>query len=48
MESINLICSTKHSEKYTGYIAAALLLNEHSEQLDIVANAIRSDLFNND
>jgi AP-2 complex subunit alpha len=31
MESINLICSSKYSEKYTGYIAAALLLNEHSE-----------------
>lgn len=45
IESANLINSLRFSEKYTGYIATGMLVNEQDAEIfKIVANSIRSDL----
>eukprot|EP00741_Cyanophora_paradoxa_P020808 tig00021312_g20087.t1 len=44
MEAINLIGSSKYSEKQVGYLATSLLLNEESELLRLIINAIRNDI----
>lgn len=44
MEAINLISSTKYSEKQIGYLALTLLLHENSDLIRLVINSIRKDL----
>ncbi|TPX34582.1 hypothetical protein SmJEL517_g02852 [Synchytrium microbalum] len=44
MEAINLLASTKYSEKQIGYLAVTLLLTENSDLLRMVVNSIRKDL----
>ena len=48
IEAINMICSPRYSEKYTGYMAASLLLTPTSPLLEQVINAIRNDLLSID
>lgn len=48
LEAINMICSPRYSEKYTGYMAASLLLTATSPLLEQVINAIRNDLLSPD
>lgn len=48
VEAVSLICSSRLTEKYTGYIAATLLLNADSPALDGVIAAVRSDLMSGD
>lgn len=44
MEAVNLISSTKYSEKQIGYLAITLLMNEGSELVRLVVNSVRKDL----
>ncbi|KWU41010.1 Adaptor protein complex AP-2 alpha subunit [Rhodotorula sp. JG-1b] len=44
MEAVNLISSTKYSEKQIGYLALTLLMHENSEIVRLVVNSIRKDL----
>ncbi|KAH6560473.1 hypothetical protein BASA62_010483 [Batrachochytrium salamandrivorans] len=44
MEAVNLMRSTKYSEKQIGYLAATLMLNEAHELSRLVVNSIRRDL----
>ncbi|CAG9313359.1 unnamed protein product [Blepharisma stoltei] len=48
MEAINMICSPRYSEKFTGYMAASLLLHANSPYLEQVVNAIRNDIVSYD
>ncbi|CAH7690085.1 adaptin N terminal region-domain-containing protein [Phakopsora pachyrhizi] len=47
MEAVNLISSTKYSEKQIGYLALTLLLHENSDLIRLVINSIRKDLDEN-
>ncbi|TFY69241.1 hypothetical protein EVJ58_g516 [Rhodofomes roseus] len=47
MEAVNLISSTKYSEKQIGYLAVTLLMHENSDFLRLVVNSIRKDLNDN-
>ncbi|GAA6011448.1 hypothetical protein JCM11491_002790 [Sporobolomyces phaffii] len=44
MEAVNLISSTKYSEKQIGYLALTLLMHENSDIIRLVVNSIRKDL----
>lgn len=44
MEAVNLISSTKYSEKQIGYLALTLLMHENSDLVRLVVNSIRKDL----
>ena len=44
MEAVNLISSTKYSEKQVGYLALTLLMHENSDIVRLVVNSIRKDL----
>ncbi|GAK64923.1 adaptor protein complex AP-2 alpha subunit [Moesziomyces antarcticus] len=44
MEAVNLIASTKYSEKQIGYLAITLLMHENSDIVRLVVNSIRKDL----
>ncbi|KIY71626.1 Adaptor protein complex AP-2 alpha subunit [Cylindrobasidium torrendii FP15055 ss-10] len=44
MEAVNLISSSKYSEKQIGYLAVTLLMHENSDFLRLVVNSIRKDL----
>ena len=47
LEALNLINAPKYSEKWTGYIATGIMLNEmnaNSELLEMVINSIQTDL----
>ncbi|KAK9456894.1 Clathrin/coatomer adaptor, adaptin-like protein [Dipodascopsis uninucleata] len=44
LEALNLIASTKYSEKQIGYLAISLLLNENHDMINLVVNSIRKDL----
>ncbi|KAI1619363.1 DNA II binding protein 1 [Exophiala viscosa] len=44
LEAVNLISTTKYSEKQIGYLAVTLFLHEQSELLHLVVNSIRKDL----
>ena len=44
MESVNLISSSKYSEKQIGYLALTLLMHENSDIVRLVVNSIRKDL----
>ncbi|UZJ51705.1 hypothetical protein CBS101457_001025 [Exobasidium rhododendri] len=44
MEAVNLIASTKYSEKQIGYLAITLLMHENSDLVRLVINSIRKDL----
>jgi AP-2 complex subunit alpha len=46
MEAVNLISSTKYSEKQIGYLALTLLMHENSDLIRLVINSIRKDLDN--
>ncbi|RPD62929.1 Adaptor protein complex AP-2 alpha subunit [Lentinus tigrinus ALCF2SS1-7] len=47
MEAVNLISSSKYSEKQIGYLAVTLLMHENSDFLRLVVNSIRKDLNDN-
>jgi len=44
MEALRLITSSKFSEKNAGYMACAILWNEHSEFLRLLVQSVRKDL----
>lgn len=44
MEAINLLSSSKYSEKQIGYLAITLLFNENSDLARLAVNSIRKDL----
>ncbi|KAF8950913.1 hypothetical protein BGZ46_004255, partial [Entomortierella lignicola] len=44
MEAVNLISSTKYSEKQIGYLGITLLMHENSDLVRLVVNSIRKDL----
>ncbi|KAK9319568.1 Clathrin/coatomer adaptor, adaptin-like protein [Lipomyces orientalis] len=44
LEALNLIASSKFSEKQIGYLAISLLLNENHDLINLVLNSIRKDL----
>ncbi|PWZ03390.1 Adaptor protein complex AP-2 alpha subunit [Testicularia cyperi] len=44
MEAVNLIASSKYSEKQIGYLAITLLMHENSDLVRLVVNSIRKDL----
>jgi len=44
MEALNLISSSKYSEKQIGYLAMTLLLTENSDLIKLVISSIRKDL----
>ncbi|GAA6049489.1 hypothetical protein JCM3770_007364 [Rhodotorula araucariae] len=44
MEAVNLISSSKYSEKQIGYLALTLLMHENSDIVRLVVNSIRKDL----
>jgi AP-2 complex subunit alpha len=44
LEAVNLVSSTKYSEKQIGYLAVTLFLHEEHELLHLVVNSIRKDL----
>lgn len=46
MEAVNLISSTKYSEKQIGYLALTLLMHENNDLIRLVINSIRKDLDN--
>jgi AP-2 complex subunit alpha len=48
LEAVTLISSSRLTEKYTGYIAATLLLNADSPALEAVVGAVRNDLMSGD
>ncbi|ORX99519.1 putative alpha-adaptin C [Basidiobolus meristosporus CBS 931.73] len=43
-EAVNLMCSSKYSEKQIGYLAITLLLTENSDLARLVVNTLRKDL----
>lgn len=45
IETLNLISSSKYSEKAAGYIASGLLLSDNSEILGLSINLIKTDMF---
>ncbi|KAF8335471.1 Adaptor protein complex AP-2 alpha subunit [Cantharellus anzutake] len=47
MEAVNLISSSKYSEKQIGYLAVTLLMHENSDFLRLVTNSIKKDLDSN-
>jgi len=47
-ESVSLISSSKHQDKYTGYVAASILLGEKSPELQLIVSAVRMDLLSGD
>ncbi|KAG9314363.1 adaptin N terminal region-domain-containing protein [Chiua virens] len=47
MEAVNLISSSRYSEKQIGYLAVTLLMHENSDFLRLVVNSIRKDLDEN-
>lgn len=47
VEAVNLISSTKYSEKQIGYLAVTLLMHENSDLIRLVVNSIRKDLDEN-
>ncbi|KAF9433906.1 hypothetical protein BGZ76_008832, partial [Entomortierella beljakovae] len=47
MEAVNLISSTKYSEKQIGYLGITLLMHENSDLVRLVVNSIRKDLDDN-
>ncbi|KAI6133064.1 adaptin N terminal region-domain-containing protein [Pisolithus croceorrhizus] len=47
LEAVNLISSSKYSEKQIGYLAVTLLMHENSDFLRLVVNSIRKDLDEN-
>jgi len=48
MEAVNLLSSTKYSEKHLGYLACTLLLHEGHELLTLITNSIKRDLNSRD
>jgi AP-2 complex subunit alpha len=44
LEAVNLVSSTKYSEKQIGYLAVTLFLHEQHELVHLVINSIRKDL----
>lgn len=44
LEAVNLVSSTKYSEKQIGYLAVTLFFHEQHELLHLVVNSIRKDL----
>ncbi|WVR09438.1 hypothetical protein IAU60_006505 [Kwoniella sp. DSM 27419] len=44
MEAVNLISSSKYSEKQIGYLACTLLMHENSDIARLVINSFRKDL----
>jgi AP-2 complex subunit alpha len=44
VEAVNLISSTKYSEKNIGYLACTILFNENSDMVRLLINSVRSDL----
>lgn len=44
LEAVNLISSTKYSEKQIGYLACSLFFHEHHELMHLVVNSMRKDL----
>ena len=44
LEAVNLVSSSKYSEKQIGYLAVTLFLHEEHELLHLVVNSIRKDL----
>lgn len=44
MEAVNLISSSKYSEKQIGYLALTLLMHEDSDLIRLIVNSIRKDL----
>ncbi|RXK42346.1 AP-2 complex subunit alpha [Tremella mesenterica] len=47
MEAVNLISSTRYTEKQIGYLALTLLMHENSDLVRLVINSIRKDLDDN-
>ncbi|WWC90553.1 uncharacterized protein L201_005489 [Kwoniella dendrophila CBS 6074] len=47
MEAVNLISSSKYSEKQIGYLACTLLMHENSDMVRLVINSFRKDLDDN-
>ncbi|KAH6917381.1 AP-2 complex subunit alpha [Coprinopsis sp. MPI-PUGE-AT-0042] len=47
MEAVNLISSSKYTEKQIGYLAMTLLMHENSDFLRLVVNSIKKDLDSN-
>lgn len=45
IEALNLISSTKYSEKVAGYIASGLLLADNDEILGLSINLVKVDLY---
>ena len=43
MEAVNLISSSKYSEKQIGYLALTLLMHEDSDLIRLIVNSIRKD-----
>ncbi|KAF1814728.1 Adaptor protein complex AP-2 alpha subunit [Eremomyces bilateralis CBS 781.70] len=44
LEAVNLVSSTKYSEKQIGYLAVTLFLHEQHDLVPLVVNSIRKDL----
>ncbi|KAJ3023311.1 hypothetical protein HKX48_003595 [Thoreauomyces humboldtii] len=44
MEAVNLLSSTKYSEKQIGYLAVTLMISETNELVRLVVNSMRKDL----
>ncbi|KAI9140452.1 adaptin N terminal region-domain-containing protein [Paraphysoderma sedebokerense] len=44
LEAVNLISSSKYSEKQIGYLAVTLLLTENSDMARLVVNSMKKDL----
>lgn len=47
-ESVALISSSRHQDKYTGYVAASILLGEKSPELQLIVSPVRMDLLSGD
>lgn len=47
LEAVNLISSSKYSEKQIGYLGVTLLLHENHDLIHLVVNSIRKDLLDN-
>ncbi len=44
MQVINLVSSSKYTEKHVGYIATAVLMRNTDELMTLIVNSVRSDL----
>ena len=44
LEAVNLVASTRYSEKQIGYLALTLLMHENSDLVRLVINSVRKDL----